>query len=163
MFEEAQKSEYEARQGLAVLIEILNLLPVGVKLQGSDGRFLLLNEAAAIEFVDPRGVSTDASHLTEFITEQLSQGHCKRFALQSRIPTVTEERLSGRLGERGILTIHNSVCFGNEDLLLSASLDITDRKQFEQKLEQRANFDELTGLPKVQWRSPGFAGVAVAV
>ncbi len=85
LFEEARKSEYEARQGLAVLIEILNLLPVGVKLQGSDGRFLLLNEAAAIEIVDPRGVSTDASRLTEFITEQLSQGHCKRFALQSRV------------------------------------------------------------------------------
>ena len=60
----------------------------------------------------------------------------------------TAEETVGPNGERTLLTSHKSVRIFDEILLLSTSLDITERKQAENELARRAYFDELTGLPK---------------
>src|SRR5262249_12019787 len=45
------------------------------------------------------------------------------------------------------LTAYKPVRVQNQPLLISTSIDITERKQFENELARRAYFDELTSLP----------------
>src|SRR5262249_12185584 len=61
--------------------------------------------------------------------------------------STAEENLSGPAGDRTWLTLHKPVNIVDRKLLLSTSLDITDRKHAENELARRAYFDELTGLP----------------
>jgi diguanylate cyclase (GGDEF)-like protein len=137
-----------ARQGLIVLDEIINLLPVGVAVQGADGAFLLVNEAAAVHWRAPADAVTDTPPASAFSAEMKTSNPRKGFAAPDlTAPTITEKRFAGRTGERTLLVARKSVLVRNEVLLLSASLDITGRKQAEEELAQRANFDELTGLP----------------
>jgi c-di-GMP phosphodiesterase Gmr len=127
--EETQTSNCEARQGLVVLDEILNQLPVGVRVQAKDGKILYANETAATQYAP--------------VTELFEQRPVQDWVT----PVTTEEHFPGRSGARTLLTTHKPVRIRDELLLLSTSIDITDRKQAENELTKRANFDELTGLP----------------
>src|SRR5208282_4640503 len=62
--------------------------------------------------------------------------------------TITvEENAPSATGERTWLTSHTPATIAGRPLLISAALDISSRKQVEQKLAQHAFFDDLTGLP----------------
>jgi cyclic di-GMP phosphodiesterase Gmr len=158
LLEKAQAGENEARQGLAILHEIVNLLPVGVTLQAENGNFLFANDAASAQFAPPAQALIEASPSSHSISQEpkpqepMSQETARRrlraVALIGEGASVTtEERLVNRLGERTLLTTHSPVRIRDETLLLSTSLDITDRKQAEEELSRRAYFDELTRLP----------------
>src|SRR5215212_1037474 len=58
----------------------------------------------------------------------------------------TEENISGPAGERTLLTRRKPVRILDQPLVLSTSLDITERKKLEKELLRRAYSDELTGL-----------------
>ncbi len=122
--------------------DILELLPVGVALRDESGQVVLANGVAAAEmglagprldraWADSRGADTarPGSTLTPSM-EALS----------------TEDDVDGPTGKRTLLTAHKPVRVRGRDLLLSASLDITERKRAEDELVRRAYFDELTGL-----------------
>jgi cyclic di-GMP phosphodiesterase Gmr len=148
LLDNARQNEREARQGLAVLNEIVNLLPVGVTLQAENGSFLFANNAAAEQFAAPGETLTEASCSSPPLSEEASSRRGRGVGLIERGgPITTEERLVNRLGERTLLTTHKPVRIRDEVLLLSTSLDITDRKQAEEELSRRAYFDELTRLP----------------
>jgi diguanylate cyclase (GGDEF)-like protein len=113
--------EDATRRDLLVLSEILNQLPVGVTLHAEDGTRLFAN-AAAIEFGEPSPAVSPA--------------------LADDITSFTDEA-----GEHVFQATRKSVVIANERMLLSASVDITDRARAEAELARRANYDELTGLP----------------
>jgi cyclic di-GMP phosphodiesterase Gmr len=67
--------------------------------------------------------------------------------VRSGKPSTVEEKIAGPAGEQTWLTWHRPVRSGERTLLLTSSLDITERKQVEVGLMRRVNFDDLTGLP----------------
>src|SRR5262249_34336810 len=67
--------------------------------------------------------------------------------LQSGRSVSAEEQIGEGANARNWLTLHRPVHICEQTLLLSSSLDITERKQFELKLARHAHYDELTGLP----------------
>jgi len=115
----------------AVLDAVLELLPVGVTVQDARGNVLLINEAAFGQL--------DAAALAE------------RQAIAATLIGIgeaveTEETVPQ--DHRVLLTQHRPVRIEGESLVLSTSLDISTRKAKEQGLARRAEFDDLTGLPK---------------
>jgi cyclic di-GMP phosphodiesterase Gmr len=113
----------EAGRTLSAINEIIRQLPVGVTVQTDEGKILLANEAAAGQF--------------DGLREQWMAG-------LNLPPVATEE---SQLGGRTFLTAHRHVLIHDQRLLLSTSLDITDRKLAEEALLRRAYHDELTQLP----------------
>ena len=145
LLEIAREGEKEARRGLATLNAILDLLPVGVTLETGDGRFLFANERAAAHLADaaeaPIGVPSAVWREPDAARDPSAA------AADEAVPVTTEEKLVDRRGERTLLTTRKPIRIRDEGLLLSTTLDITERKRIEEELSRRAYFDELTGLP----------------
>jgi diguanylate cyclase (GGDEF)-like protein len=122
--------------------EILGLLPVGVALRDETGRVVLANGAAAADLGLPE------PRLDRSWADGLGAEAARREAalLPSMEALSTEDDVEGPAGKRTLLTAHRPVRVRGRDLLLSASLDITERKRAEDELVRRAYFDELTGL-----------------
>jgi cyclic di-GMP phosphodiesterase Gmr len=142
----AQEGEREARRGLATLGAILDLLPVGVTLQTDDGRFLFANETAGAQLASAAEtlIAEAPAPAAGFAPATASAGPDSS---SPGLPVTTEERLVDPHGERTLLTTRKPIRIRDETLLLSTSLDITERKRIENELSRRAYFDELTGLP----------------
>ncbi len=132
----------------ALLREIVNRLPIGLTVQDDGGRFILVNEIAADNLQTPAQSLIGASP-ADFLPEgdAAMRRNWELELVRSGRTHTTEETLAGPTGARTWLTFHNPVRIGDRTLLVASSLDITERKQLETTLLQRANYDELTGLP----------------
>ena len=111
---------------------VLKELPVCVTVQDAAGNLLFVNDCAAATF----GVPTRNSL---FAAPAAAAGTADAVICD-------EETLPGAAGERTLLTAQRAIGAGEGALLLSASLDITERKAVERQLERRVYFDDLTGL-----------------
>jgi c-di-GMP phosphodiesterase Gmr len=116
---------------------ILARLPVGLTVQDELGRFVLVNDLAASRL----GASP-----AELIGRLPADPHAEPDSPKGGESNAVEERSRDADGERTWLTSRKPVRVLDESLLLSASLDITERKQFESDLARRAYSDDLTGL-----------------
>jgi c-di-GMP phosphodiesterase Gmr len=121
--EEAKKAANEARHRLALIEEIVRLLPVGVTVVTDAGQTLLENDVAVAH----------------------SKGSGVSSAEAQALPATTTEEC--QLDGRTFLTAHRAVSIREQGLLLSTSFDITERKRIEESLMRRAYLDELTQLP----------------
>jgi c-di-GMP phosphodiesterase Gmr len=122
-------SASDAQRSNVLLKSILERLPVGLTVQDELGRFILVNDIAAARLEDaPIDQHAD--------TNSPSGGE------SNVIGQISEDAA----GERTWLTWRKPVRVLDETLLLSASLDITERKRFETDLAHRAYYDDLTGL-----------------
>ena len=147
-FERQPDNCEDARVALAALTEIVELLPIGVTVRSGEGRLLLANSAAIEKSAGLEEVSVEDREPSA----EEGEASISEFDRASTIPDIAaavtmEEHCVGPSGERTYLTIEKQVRIRDETLLLSASLDITDRKEIEKKLLRRAFFDELTRLP----------------
>jgi len=133
---------------LEILRDIVAALPGAVTVQNESGQFLLANDAAAAQFHIPAttliGLAPDRALPTDALNQRRATG-CD--LLSGGRGAVAEETISGPLGQRVFRTAHRVVRIADTDLLLSNSIEITDQKEVEQALFERAYFDELTGLP----------------
>jgi len=127
--DQALLREQHARRALNLMVTILDALPVGLTVQSDNGKTLFTNDTAA-KFFGATPVSTDA-HSEESKSDAV----------------MSEDFISGADGERIFLKSCRQARILDRDLLLSASLDFTRRKQIESELSKRAFFDDLTGLP----------------
>ncbi len=125
---------------LGMLRDVVKLLPGGVTVQDEDGRFLLINDAAAAQLgmtaQAPVG-STEVEHRRQACLELLSSGRT----------AVTEEAVANGQSRQVLLTTHRPVRVAGRSLLLSTSADITELKAVEDQLFRSAYYDELTDLP----------------
>lgn len=136
------------RSELNFLKEILRSLPAAVTVQDEQGRFVVVNDAAAALYdrqpsilsaewaIEPRPDEESVRNLDAGI--RLQHNDC---------PTMREERIGDGAAERVYLTAHRPSRVGDKTLVLSSSLDITEQKAIENELFRRAYYDELTGLP----------------
>jgi diguanylate cyclase (GGDEF)-like protein/PAS domain S-box-containing protein len=143
-----RRGEQSARAANRLLQEVLDYLPVGVTVQDTNGRFILVNATAAAILATPADVLIGASP-TDFLPEHeaAQRRQWEVDLLQSGRSLSAEENVDDGTGERTWLTSHMPVQICDRPLLLSSSLDITERKQIERQLARQAHFDELTGLP----------------
>ncbi|MGN6579175.1 MAG: putative bifunctional diguanylate cyclase/phosphodiesterase [Bordetella sp.] len=134
----------------ALLEAVVGALPVGVSVQDSEGRLLVLNEQAALAIGDR------ITHLRGQIPFGVRQAGPEQIAQR-------RERFMKRLGgsetwlHERIVMIEDKphtllvtgwpVEVGEERMLVSTSIDITERKRFEEELKFLAFHDQLTGLP----------------
>jgi c-di-GMP phosphodiesterase Gmr len=109
----------DAQRRLDLLHAVLDLLPVGVRVDGADGRVVLANTAAAQL---PRNANNTA-------------------------PVSMVETAAGPDGARTFLVSSRTAEVLGETLHLSSAFDITERARAETELLRRAYHDELTGLP----------------
>jgi cyclic di-GMP phosphodiesterase Gmr len=127
---------------LALLRDVLKMLPAGVTVQDEHGHFLLVNDIAAGQ-LGLRG--TDPATPSSL---QLSQRRASAAeVLRSGRPAVTEESVGNGELRQVLLTAHRPVRIADRRLLISTSADITEQKAFEDQLFRSAYYDELTGLP----------------
>jgi len=127
---------------------IIDLLPVSLTLQDEDGSFILVNAVAANNLATEAEVLLGASPADFLSPEEAAQRREWEIGLmRSGASVATEERHAGPEGERIWLTSHKPVHVLDRYLLMSSSLDISDRKQVEVELARRAYFDDLTSLP----------------
>jgi cyclic di-GMP phosphodiesterase Gmr len=137
-----QQAESALDGDLGLLGEILRQLPAGVTVQDENGRFLLINDAAAAQLGLAAGQGDDlaAKHLNERRTTGLE-------LLRAGRPTVVEAPGAGGNGAQVLLAAHRPVSIAGRNLLLSCSADISEQKAIEDHLFRSAYFDELTSLP----------------
>jgi diguanylate cyclase (GGDEF)-like protein len=137
-----QKAEFASAGDLGLLRDILRLLPAGVTVQDEDGRFLLINDAAASQLGLAAGQGEDlaAKHLNERRARGLELLRAGRAA-------TVELAGAGSNGAQVLLAAHRPVSIAGRNLLLSCSADISEQKAVEDHLFRSAYFDGLTGLP----------------
>jgi cyclic di-GMP phosphodiesterase Gmr len=127
---------------LSILRDVFRMLPTGVTVQDEHGRFLLVNDAAAVQLGitvgEPAAASSEElNHRREAGLELLRSGR----------PAVTEECVTSGPVKQVFLTAHRPVRIADRDLLLSTSADISEQKAVEDHLFRSAYYDELTDLP----------------
>jgi diguanylate cyclase (GGDEF)-like protein len=127
---------------LSILRDVFRMLPTGVTVQDEQGRFLLVNDAAAAQLGMVPGApailpSQQLNHRRETGLELLRAGR----------PHVAEESVSSGPLKQVLLTAHRPVRIAERNLLLSSSADISEQKAVEDHLFRSAYYDELTGLP----------------
>jgi len=143
-----RERQHEAQRNSDLLDEIVDLLPIGVSVQRQDGRFILANRAAAANLGLQAATLVGAAPADVLPADQAAKRSRSQAKAIATGALVTGEEKAGPAGDRTLLTSHKSVRVLDDTLLLSSSLDITDRKQIEGELARRAYFDELTGLAK---------------
>jgi diguanylate cyclase (GGDEF)-like protein len=135
-------SELAAEQDSGLLRDILRLLPTGVTVQDEEGRFLLINDAAASQLEMAAGPA--GRFVSKHLDERREEG---RELLRAGRVSVAEVPIAGNSGEQVLLATHRPVDIAGRKLLISSSTDISEQKAVEDHLFRSAYFDELTGLP----------------
>jgi c-di-GMP phosphodiesterase Gmr len=148
LVEQLRRGEQSARRDNRLLQELMDHLPIGVTAQDTNGRFILVNATAAANLATPADVLTGASP-ADFLpdAEAALRRQWEIDLIQSGKSISAEENIDDGTGPRTWLTSHMPVQICDQTLLLSSSLDITERKQFERQLARQAHYDELTNLP----------------
>jgi c-di-GMP phosphodiesterase Gmr len=123
---------------LGILKDVFRMLPSGVTVQDEQGRFLLMNDAAAAQFgIVSAGPSRELDHRRQHCIELLRAGRA----------AVAEECFTSGTVKQVLLTSHRPVRIADRNLLLSSSTDISEQKALEDQLFRSAYYDELTELP----------------
>src|ERR1700721_4606663 len=137
-----QGGEFAAENELSILRNVFRMLPTGITVQDEQGRFLLVNDAAAAQL----GIAEGQPHAlsSKPLNERRETG---LELLRAGRAAVAEECVTGGRGKQVFLTSHRPVRIADRDLLLSSSADISEQKAVEDHLFRSAYFDELTGLP----------------
>jgi diguanylate cyclase (GGDEF)-like protein len=125
-----------AESELSLVKDVLRLLPAGVTLLDEQGRFILMNDAAAAQ-LRASGASGALDQRRERGLELLREDRA----------LITEEVIGEGAARQVLLTAHRPAHIDNRKLLISSSADISDQKAFEDQLFRSAYYDELTGLP----------------
>jgi len=125
---------------LGMLGDVIRMLPVGVTVQDEHGRFLLMNDAAAVQL----GMAGDETPVSQEFSQRREAG---LELLRAGREATAEESFGHGAARQVVLTSHRPVRISGRNLLLSSSVDISEQKAVEDHLFRSAYYDELTGLP----------------
>jgi diguanylate cyclase (GGDEF)-like protein len=125
---------------LNILRDVFKMLPAGVTVQDEHGRFLLVNDAAAVQL----GIAASKPAASKELDQRRETG---LELLRSGRVAIAEECVTSGEVKQVFLTTHRPVRIADRTLLLSSSVDISEQKAVEDHLFRSAYYDELTGLP----------------
>ena len=134
--------EFALANELRILRDVFRMLPTGVTVQDEQGRFLLVNDAAAAQ------LGMAGSELEAPASRELD--HRRKTGmelLRTGSHAVAEECVNSDQARQVFLTTHRPVRIADRNLLLSSSADISEQKALEDHLFRSAYYDELNGLP----------------
>lgn len=135
-------AEFALANELRVLRDVFRMLPTGVTVQDEQGRFLLVNDAAAAQ------LGMAGSEMEAPASRELDQRRKTGIELlRTGSHAVAEECVNNNQARQVFLTTHRPVRIADRNLLLSSSADISEQKALEDHLFRSAYYDELTGLP----------------
>ncbi|SFL44654.1 PAS domain S-box-containing protein/diguanylate cyclase (GGDEF) domain-containing protein [Bradyrhizobium sp. NFR13] len=138
----------DAARELEMLREIVRMLPASVTVQDDRGDFLLVNDAAAIQFNASADQFNRPDPQSHFLVQALTHRRMTALdLLQSGRSAVFEERVNSERDRRVFLTTHRPARIGDRSVLLSSATDVSRQKEMEEELFRRAYYDELTDLP----------------
>jgi diguanylate cyclase (GGDEF)-like protein/PAS domain S-box-containing protein len=138
----------DAARELEMLREIVRMLPASVTVQDDQGDFLLVNDAAAIQFNASADQFNRPDPQSDFLVQALTHRRMTALdLLQSGRSAVFEERVNSERDRRVFLTTHRPVRIGDRSVILSSATDVSRQKEMEEELFRRAYYDELTDLP----------------
>jgi diguanylate cyclase (GGDEF)-like protein/PAS domain S-box-containing protein len=148
LLDELRQNGGEAARDRDLYRALIDLLPISLTVQDEDGRFMLVNAVAATNLAMTAQELVGSSPADFLPPEEAAQRREWEIGLmQSGAPLTTEDQFADPAGERTWLTTRKPVHILDRKLLMSSSLDISDRKQVEDELARRAYFDDLTDLP----------------
>lgn len=127
---------------------VIDRLPVSVTVQDAQGRFLVVNQLAAAAIAmtaDDLVGRSPADLLSE--QEAASRREWELSVLQGGNAITAEEPVSSPVGEQVWRVRHEPVRVGEQVVLISSSMDITEFRQTERELGESVHIDKLTGLP----------------
>ena len=106
--------EHDVHADFKLLNEIVRMLPASVTVQDEQGRFLLVNDAAAAQFRIPAEELLAASAITPPSTKELDHRRdtCIELLRADRA-VVTEEQIVNGHSRRTFLTAHRPVCIAD--------------------------------------------------
>ncbi len=134
--------EFALANELRILRDVFRMLPTGVTVQDEQGRFLLVNDAAAAQ------LGMAGSEMEAPASRELDQRRKTGIELlRTGSHAVAEECVNNNQARQVFLTTHRPVRIADRNLLLSSSADISEQKALEDHLFRSAYYDELTGLP----------------
>lgn len=142
-------SERAAKRNADLLTKLVNVLPVGVIVQDHRGRTTIVNDAAAKAAGRPAHTLLGRLPFDEIEDPHARDLRQRQFArrLRSSTPATEEQRVAIDGDVRTLLRTQKSVHLLDEALLVTTTLDISDRKRIEDEMTYRAFHDQLTGLP----------------
>jgi diguanylate cyclase (GGDEF)-like protein len=133
---------------LDFLNEVVRSLPASVTVQDEQGNFILVNDAAAVQFNRPAhdivGIEASAASGCKELNERRE---IAADVLQSGRVRTSEEMIRTELASKVYLTTHRPIQISDRQLLLSSSVDVSQQKAIEEELFRCAYYDELTDLP----------------
>ena len=135
-------SELALATELRILRDVFRMLPTGVTVQDEQGRFLLVNDAAAAQ-LGMAGSEAEAPASKELDHRRTTGMELLRTGSHA----VAEETVNSDQARQVFLTTHRPVRIADRNLLLSSSADISEQKALEDHLFRSAYYDELTNLP----------------
>ncbi len=135
-------------QDLHLLKMILDHLPISLTVQDSEGKFVLANAMAAADLA----VSIEkllGSSPADFLSEQeaISRREWERSVIEGGKTVISETCVPDHEEQRILLTSYTPVAITSNTFLISSSVDITEHREVERRLVERAHIDKLTGLP----------------
>lgn len=148
-------SEEIARRNSELLQAIMDVLPVGVIVQNEEGSTIMANDMMAFTLEnarESRSVSGgerlpfDLADITNDLTDDSIHLRAYRDHLESGQERSGEYSVMIDGHEHTLLVTGKPVRIFSDRLMVSASLDISERKQLERDLMRRALHDPLTGL-----------------
>ena len=149
---EQKSAELALREKQHTLQTLLDNAPIGIWLQNEQGKLLFVNRA----FCSSVGISEERFLAVPHYAELYDQEAARRCmlsdaeALASAHPCTSYERVrfvDGHLHDLEIVKARLNDEQGHVTGLIGLSMDITEKKQAEERLRHQAYFDELTGLP----------------
>ncbi len=146
--EQGRRDAQSPHQDDDLLKKIIDELPISLTVQDDSGRFILANASAAANLAMPAELLIGASP-ADFLPEQeaASRREWEQNLIRQNETVTVETNVCDQQGEHTWMISHKPVRILDRTLLISSSIDITERKQVERRLVERSHIDKLTGLP----------------
>ena len=133
-----QPNAYEAAADADLYKELLSALPVGIALQDEDGSFVVMNEAAAAAMASPYQPPRYSDGLRqENPSSEETLQRARLQAIRTCRPVSAEYTVRTDGVTRTLLTTYKAATIRGERRLVSATLDITERRHAERPFARR--------------------------